>query len=196
MIIGVTGMKGFMQQQIGKDTVCDILVSQHGFYKIGFADPLYKMVSTMLNVNIDELKRLKVSGEKTVCGRTVRDILETLGTDWGRKCVGENVWTEVAMKRIDSFGEGICVSLCDLRFNNEADAIRYRGGRVWHIKNPNAKPLPRDAHDSQKGVILKNGDLIIHNDPSQPFDHLSRRIGRAVRICMGKLDLSEIKELL
>jgi hypothetical protein len=56
------------------------------------------------------------------------------------------------------------IAISDLRFEDEADMVRSKGGHVVHILAGNRlPPLPKDAHISEHGIALKSGDKIINN---------------------------------
>lgn len=60
MIIGLTGAAGS-----GKDTVAGVLVLEHGFQQIAFADTLYEEVSTAFNVPVEFLKNREAKEKQT-----------------------------------------------------------------------------------------------------------------------------------
>lgn len=67
-------------------------------------------------------------------GRDSRYLLKTLGTEWGRELVGENVWINSLLRRCDDGVEPIIVD--DVRFDNEAAAIKRAGGHLMFIHRP------------------------------------------------------------
>lgn len=68
---------------------------------------------------------------------TPRHALQTLGTDWGRACY-DRIWIDYALRRAAIFRELnlTLVVITDVRFVNEARAIREKGGHVWHVSRP------------------------------------------------------------
>lgn len=75
------------------------------------------------------------------CARqTPRNALQTLGTEFGRVCF-EDVWVRYALnvaRERQSFTNCSGVAITDVRFENERDAIRAAGGKVWRIVRPSA----------------------------------------------------------
>lgn len=149
IIIGLTGPAGS-----GKDTVRQMLESDHGFSGLAFADPIRSMVSELLSyvdaaehyaydraLKEEHVPRLNVS---------YRELAQTLGTEWGRALFGEDFWVRIAQARIArkvaAGAQRIVVS--DVRFANEAKAIRDAGGRIWRITRPGLQPVR--AHVSEQ----------------------------------------------
>ena len=83
-----------------------------GLYK--FADPLYTMHEYLLNFmeRSTGKKRLEKDGP----------LLQWLGTEWGRKNFGENVWVDILRKRVDEAPNRVVI-IDDCRFENEFDAF-------------------------------------------------------------------------
>lgn len=66
-----------------------------------------------------------------------RRVLQTLGTDYGREQLGQDVWINYAARRADSY-EGSnyeMVVIPDGRFPNEANAIVEKGGAAWLVES-------------------------------------------------------------
>ena len=166
-IIGFTGPAG-----AGKDLAASMVP---GGYRIAFADPLYQGLATMLGIP-EGLLRARSTKEATFgdFGRSPRELLQTLGTDWGRKLVAPDVWLRVAYSRWHkAFRDGHSVIVVpDVRFENEARLIRSKGGEVWLIHRPGVEPVA--AHESEAGLPLRLIDRLIVN--SGTIDQLRQRV--------------------
>ena len=126
MLIGMCGAAGS-----GKDTIADIL----GFDRVAFADPLYEMVAIVTGLTPDEM-RDRETKERAIdwLGQSPRQLLQTLGTEWGRGMVSESIWVDTAMRRVRGLLEGgRNVVVTDVRFDNEAAAIKAAGGVIWQV---------------------------------------------------------------
>lgn len=134
-------------------------------HRIAFADPLKEMVR-ILTASSD-----KESRPPELCGKSVREALQSLGTDWGRNMIGENIWIEAARKRISaalakqvaSSGEVIVIDDC--RFDNEAELIKSLGGIIIRIERPG---LVKMSHASEAGISDQLVDHTIRNDGDLP----------------------------
>lgn len=169
-IIGLTGEAGS-----GKDTIADYLVSHHDFRKISFAEPLRRGLQAMFGIPMYMLqdRAIKHIPLEILGGKSIREAMNTLGTEWGRLSVADDIWlTTVGMKlnqlrAQSSLGhvavKGIVIS--DVRFANERFWLHHENGDLWHVKRPgNPYALPPDSHASQQGLPVWNGDLVITND--------------------------------
>lgn len=80
---------------------------------------------------------------------TPRAALQKLGTEWGRALWGD-VWVHAALRDALAGVHGPRVCLSDMRFPNEARAVRDAGGEVWWIERPSvARDTAADAHASE-----------------------------------------------
>lgn len=148
MLIGLCGPAG-----AGKNTVATFLA---GFRQVAFADPLYECVSAVTGIPVEKL-RDRVIKETVIpwIGKSPRQMLQTLGTEWGRGTVHDELWVRATMRRIA--GEILSrrdVVITDVRFPNEATAILQRGGEVWKVVRPGFSCLSSDAasHSSEAGI--------------------------------------------
>jgi hypothetical protein len=157
MLIGVCGAAGS-----GKDTVADIL----GFERVAFADPLYEMVSIVTGLTPDEM-RDRETKEATIdwLGHSPRQLLQTLGTEWGRDTISQTIWVDAAMRRVRRLlDEGRDVVVTDVRFDNEAAAIKAAGGQVWQIvRGEGCVRGVSMRHASEAGVAATLVDRVIGN---------------------------------
>lgn len=163
MLIGICGAAG-----CGKDAAASVLIRERGYTLHKFAGPLYEMVSVMTGLSVEDLMDRKIK-EKPLAGfggKSPRQILQTLGTDWGRSMVASDVWIQsVAARARPLLEAGKGVVITDLRFDNEADWIRSEGGEVWRVE----RVVPRDVaclspHTSEAGVDDARIDRTIRND--------------------------------
>ena len=158
MIIGLTGYAGS-----GKSTVAQYLVEKHGFTLIKFAGPLKSMMRA-LGLGEREIEGdLKEKPCALLGGRTPREAMQLLGTEWGREHFGQNFWVNIGMERaVDVLDQGGRVVIDDVRFPNEAAAIRVYGGKLMRITRPGVGPVNGHSSDNQK---LRH-DLEIFNSRS------------------------------
>lgn len=168
MIIGLTGRK-----RHGKDTVGEILARKYTFERVSFADPLKRGLKVMLDLSEREVNgELKETPIGWLDGITPRYLMQTLGTEWGRKRVAKHLWTTLAGHRIHALdNSGTPVVVTDVRFEDEAGMIRHLGGIVLHIERPEKlsrwerfKRFIGLEHKSERGVNRHILDYIIQND--------------------------------
>jgi hypothetical protein len=135
MIIGLCGLAGS-----GKDEVAAILSRCHHFAAISFAGPIYKAVSEITGLSPLQLKHREAKEQPIAwLGKSPRELLQTLGTEWGRQMVRDDIWIRIAMRRAaECTQEGWNVAVTDVRFANEAEAIEAVGGQVWRVERPGA----------------------------------------------------------
>jgi hypothetical protein len=162
-IIGLTGFAG-----TGKDTVREMLERDHDFCGFAFADPIRQMLRALMDENgihsayMDE-RRLK---ETTIPGLGVsyRYMAQTLGTEWGRNCMGPTFWTDIAAQHLAALRQsgGRLFVVSDVRFDNEAQWIKDAGGEIWRISRQAAEPVR--AHASEAEIDRIRHDQWIHND--------------------------------
>jgi hypothetical protein len=141
----------------GKTTAAAPFVSK-GFSPVSFATPIKRMIQVLT------LCRDKNERPEALCGKSIREAYQSLGTDWGRKMIHDGIWVEIGRRAITY--ELLCedrhgVVIDDLRFNNEALCIKEMGGVVIEIVRPG---LVRIDHASENGVSPEFIDFTIVND--------------------------------
>lgn len=156
MIIGLAGLKGS-----GKSAVADAIVarlSAEKSYKLPFAAGLKLMLRTLLvNANVNDVDQYIYGDKKeeplyVLGGQTARYAMQTLGTEWGRELISENLWTNITMARAMSLESvGATVVIDDVRFPGELQAIKQAKGVVFNIVRPGVEP-GSDEHQSEFGV--------------------------------------------
>lgn len=170
MIIGLTGAAG-----AGKDTVAGHLFHRYGYMKLALADPLYGMISAMTGLTVDQIADRKIKeADIAWIGTSPRRLLQTLGTEWGRGTLGDDIWIKNLFRRIDAYSAAMgrwsdkaSFVVTDVRFANEAKAIRSRGGRIIEVVRPTPLAgVPDEArrHSSEAGVPDELVDVTIVND--------------------------------
>lgn len=166
-IIGLTGYAG-----TGKDTVRELLCTNHGFEGMAFADPIRMMLRELLLSNgiTDAWMQDRQLKEAIIpaLGVSYRHMAQTLGTEWGRS-LHTDFWTRTAGAYIDdanqqpgTFNASFVVS--DVRFANEAQWVRERGGVIWRVERSAAVPVR--AHASEAEIYHIHADAVVDNNGS------------------------------
>jgi len=186
-IIGVCGLIGG-----GKGTVADILVKEHSFEKLSFADNLKDMVATVFSwprhllegdtVESREWREKRDEWWSTRLGienLTPRWVLQYWGTDVCRVNFHEDIWVASLERKIKKIGIGSVNKphnfvIPDTRFPNEINMIRKLGGEVWGVRRGEDPDWminliqhgeePHDIHPSEWSWVTSNIDHIINND--------------------------------
>ena len=161
-IIGIAG-----RARVGKDTLADHIMMKGGHYnKISFADPL----KTMLMVGLGLTEEQLYGNDKAIVdhryGKTPREMMQTLGTEWGRKLVTQDIWVN-AVERVITENKNDYYVIPDIRFESEADMVRNVGGIVIHVKGKTTGSSGKQ-HQSEQGIYPHSQDLFIDNTGSLP----------------------------
>lgn len=160
LFIGLAGPAGS-----GKDSVRSVLELQHEFAGISFADPMRDMIRTLLvsTGSSDEYITRRDLKEKPIPGLGVsyRHMAQTLGTEWGRQCLHAEFWLRTAHNTLAFLrGQGYRnFVISDVRFANEAEWVRNRGGEIWLLDRPGTAPVREHVSEAMPFTA----DRIIHN---------------------------------
>lgn len=165
MIIGLTGLAGS-----GKTTASRALTEGYDFNRLAFADPLKDMLKA-----VGFTQEQLYGDQKEVLdhdlGITPRHAMQTLGTDWGRDLIAPDIWVKLWKRKAQSLIDvGASVVADDVRFKNEAQAIRDLGGVILLI---NRDGLERGNHVSESCPVV--ADFVIHNNGSESELHSAIR---------------------
>lgn len=95
-------------------------------------------------------------------GMTVREFLQKLGNDALRFKLHQAVWTNALFSEFTPECNWI---ISDMRYPNEAECIKGRGGIVVRITRPN-NPYPESAHISETALDDYKFDYEIKNEGS------------------------------
>lgn len=176
MIIGIAGKKGS-----GKDTFGDYLCKNFGYIRYAFGDPVKEVCRILFGFNDQQLYGDKKE-ELTDWGITPRRAFQVIGTEFGRKQLHKmmpevnvqdgELWIEI-FRRSCSATENIV--LTDVRFENEAQAIRDKGGVIIMMDSAYAK---EDEHESEKIDVRYDYLLKNHGTKEELYENIVELISR------------------
>lgn len=164
-IIGIAG-----HALAGKNTVAEFIKEQYRCMSYAFAEPIKGMLS-ILGLTPYELHGGWKDEVSQDFQTTPRHMMQTLGTEWGRDTINENIWVITAERRLNLLNRGrpgATILITDVRFQNEADFVRQHGFLI-HVERP-VKRIKGSDHRSETRLSIKNSDHVIINDGD--LDHL------------------------
>lgn len=184
-LVGLTG-----KALAGKGETASVIGESNRLVLKAFADPLKEAAKILFGMTNDDVYtqagKLRFNG---VWGTTNRDLLQRLGTEAMRGEFGSDFWIKRMAMSIDSIKlrdwiEGVVIH--DVRFDNEAEMIRDRGGVIIHIYR-DAAGLQGEAgaHASEKGVTFKDCDHVLFNNGS--LTELSQNANNLMRMIYGNV---------
>lgn len=195
--IGIVG-----RARTGKDTIAAHLVRQHGYARVGLADPL-KRLALVLDPIVSPAPRPKLTRISRLLDLTrkplrlaelverdgwesakdshpeVRRTLQRLGTDVIREHLGADTWVRLAVELVrEHNAAGRPVVIPDVRFGNEVTALRELvGARLVRVRRPAA---PNAGHHvSERLSDTLPVDHEISNDGTIPA--LLTRVDTTIR---------------
>jgi hypothetical protein len=158
------GLSGYARS--GKDTVAARMVSEHGYTRISFADPIREALER-LNPHVEFggyymplATALRGTGWETLKDLSPgsRVLLQRMGTEVAREMFSQDFWVEQALKKIP---DGAKVVFADVRYPNEAEAVRSLGGQVWRVVRQNTEAA--NSHTSESAMDNYSFDAVIKN---------------------------------
>jgi hypothetical protein len=176
--------------QSGKDTVAAHLVERYGFRRYAFADAL-KRIALDLDPIVEAppscapgwgvlrlsevVDRLGWEGAKK--RPEVRRLLQHLGVAV-RDRLDPDAWVNEVMRQLHR--ETAPVVITDVRFPNEAKAIREQGGILVRVERPGVGPV--NAHHSETALDDLRPEWTVQNDSDIPdlLDLIDRWYAREI----------------
>lgn len=148
-LVGISGLA-----RSGKDVAGEIILENlgEGWDRGAFAD----IPKEMLFVMGVDTKCANKDGEDEYYQYSIRHLMQSLGTDWGRN-IDNDIWIK-AFKKRNPTGNFV---ITDVRMENEADFVRDNGGVIIHVKGRGGI---KGNHQSEAGIEIKRGDLLVFND--------------------------------
>jgi len=158
LLIGLTGKAG-----VGKDTAGHYFNRNHGFELYALSWPIKAGIEAMFNLSSDVWTREHKETPIPWLGKSPRELAQTLGTEWGRKLVRQDVWVRTMLHRWSTVLTMEPPRMCvmDVRFDDEAEAIKHHSGWIIRIVRPGVLPVAN--HASEAGIDDKYVDLTILN---------------------------------
>jgi hypothetical protein len=170
----IIGLSGYAKA--GKDTAADTMIQLFGFERASFAAVLRDCMAALNPIVAPacydgEADVLRYNEVLDYMGYTdakeeypeVRELLQRMGTEVGRNILGENVWVDAAMSKLDSRFDYV---FTDVRFPNEYDAVKNAGGVMVRITRPGITAV--NAHPSETSLDDHDFDYYIENDKAIP----------------------------
>lgn len=161
MIIGLTGVKG-----AGKDEAAKVL---KGFEILKMAGALKDMLRALLsyqNMDKDTIERMiegdlkEIPSKKYLGGKSPRQAMQFLGTEFGRNLINKNLWINSTMEKAKNFEN---VKFTDIRFANEHQAVKDAGGVTIRIERE-TKQDENSMHASELEIMELPVDFVIKNN--------------------------------
>lgn len=176
-LLAFTGKMG-----AGKSTVIDIIKQIYpddNIRNLKFAQPLYDIQEFIY-------RRVQTVHPKPEGFIKDRKLLQWLGTEWGRG-ISQSLWVDLwkeDVKYIREYYPHDIFTCDDLRFDNEAVAIKQVGGHVIKIENSRGTSLITTAngtsnHASEQGIDPKYIDFVIPNNGT--IDELRKLVHNMIR---------------
>lgn len=137
----------------GKDTFYGFVAGQYKHvYRVAFADALKHEVAAACEVTVEFIEQNK---------ETFRPILQWWGTDFRRKLFGDDYWLRKLAVTLESFSVVDVVFITDVRFENEAQFVRDRSGKVIRLVRSFYQDTDHSQHASETSVEAIVPDLLI-----------------------------------
>lgn len=185
MLIGLCGPEG-----AGKSTAAKLIAGTYRLPVWPFAGPLKRMIEALgvdprhlYGTPADKAEPLALFG-----GQTARHAMQTLGTEWGRQCIGSDFWVRAWLATVPAGG----AIADDVRFPNEAEAVLNAGGVMVRVIRSPRDLLKSPRHPSEDFARLPYTFEVVNDKcPSILLDRLARGLadfqGAASRVPVAAL---------
>lgn len=174
-LIGVSGRIGS-----GKDTLAQLIQETEPSYEVKkFAGKLKQIAGILAGVDPARFEDQEFKKQISPFGMTYRELLQKVGTEAMRDQIHTDVWVRALFAEFvkeatkwDSDGSTTLEAypnwiITDVRFPNEADAIRERGGIMIRIfRNLGGPQTQTDLHPSETALDDYDFDITINNNGS------------------------------
>lgn len=179
LVIAFTGLIGS-----GKTTAAFRLIEEHGFRRVRFAGPL-KDMAYAFGLSYEQIDgKLKEEPCTLIGGKTPREFMQLLGTEFGRNLIDPNIWIHAWNHAVHQVPPSVGVVVDDCRFPNEAEAVRKLSSKARIVRIIRKGQGTRQAHVSELQQFAV--DSILENDEGleelyKKVDNLASRVANSHR---------------
>ena len=176
------------KKRSGKDTAANFIAQNYGAYKLAFADPIKVAAMVTYGFSKSQVYGDKKEQEDDFWGVPPRTLLQYEGDELHRKKLGElmaevfgdqQIWVRRLKQRIESIKRDVFV-VPDLRYQNEAVAIKKMGGIIVKIDATERIGESSDGHESENSLNGFTGwDYIIDNNKDK--EHFYQGLNTLIR---------------
>tara|TARA_B100001094_G_scaffold217417_1_gene211465 strand:- start:3373 stop:4035 length:663 start_codon:yes stop_codon:yes gene_type:complete len=183
LIIGLVGWIGS-----GKNTVADILATQHDYKKDSFAAPLKDATANIFNWprktlegDTDHSRHFREcvdpywANKLSIKNFTPRLALQIVGTELFREHFHPRIWLDSLEHRYIAGGQKPTI-ITDCRFRNELAFVKQMGGFTIRVKrgdDPHWTELAKQAQQDDDFAIQQLADIGIH---ASEWDHTGQLV--------------------
>jgi hypothetical protein len=184
MLIGLCGYIG-----AGKTTVANLLVEEHEFDALAFADKLKTVVDDVFCLNEWEMRNdqtWKTTPHPKLGGHTPREVYQQLGTE-GFRSINPDVWLNYLKQKLadDYEADYTDIVVTDVRFVNEAKAIIEMDGIIVVVRREGIAQSSEHASEAGLIEIIKHCPVqILENNGT--LDELGLEVASLVRGLRGE----------
>lgn len=183
-VIGICGRK-----YVGKDTVANYLVRRHGYQAVAFAAPLKQGLLSMFfdrgltyaHLNDPALKEIPLP---FLFGRTPRQLMTSLGTEWGQGMVAREVWVELLRSTVDkmqAYG-GRRIVVTDCRFIHEEAMLSQLGAQLWYVQRDAAEADSSHSSETEPIGRLRTATLSNNGTLEQLHAQIETKLQKAYEL--------------
>lgn len=161
--------------QSGKTTISTFLCEEGGFVRIPFAEPMKDVCMFFLEgLGLSKFEAYSLTHtykEDQIPGLpdgvTGRYFMQRLGTDFARNLIDPDIWVKAWKVSLEKErGKSKLIVVDDVRFENEAQAVKDAGGELWKVVRPSLTANGTEKHASEQGLEHLVFDKYIVNDGS------------------------------
>lgn len=185
-IVGFCGYK-----RSGKGTCAEAL-HPLGYVDVPFAGGLKAMLAAWLKYNGVEDVDIYTDGwfkdhrSRYFNDKEFRYAMQTLGTEWGRAFMGKEFWIKGWERQMAKHD---LIAVSDVRFPDEVDAIREKGGIVIKVRRPSFLNLDQHESESNMESLVCDYEIVnikIDETQQQVVDIVNKHFEKRVKKKNGK----------
>jgi hypothetical protein len=175
ILIGLHG-----KPRAGKDSICNyILANDPSLMRFGPSVQVKKATAAMFDIPEEYLYDDKMKEQiDPYWGISYREMAQKVGKESSRDVFGSDFW----MRHVENFlfnklPEGKRgIILADIRYANEVDWVKERGGFVIFVTRQNRSYVANEGHEVERGLNEDLADIVIRNDRSFDDLHLNVKL--------------------
>lgn len=151
----------------GKDSVCNYLLKTKSLIRFGPSVQVKKTTAAMFNIPEEYLYDDDMKDTiDPYWGISYREMAQKVGKESSRDIFGEDFWIRHVEKYLhhDLPITKSGIILADIRYKNEVEWVKQKGGKVIFITRKNKPAAANETHPAEIGLPEELADFIIRND--------------------------------